>query len=77
MTILKRGNQSDIEVVQVTPDTYILNVKGEDCGTYTLPDLAVKAIALKKECKIPSKWLNELAYVALVHVMGKLTDSNV
>mgnify|MGYP000220763303 CR=1 FL=1 len=32
---------------------------------------------LKKECKIPSKWLNELAYVALTHVMGKLTSSNV
>jgi hypothetical protein len=77
MVILKSSNQSDIEVVQITPETYILNVKGEDCGTYTLPELAVKAIALKKECKIPSKWLNELAYVALTHVMGKLTSSNV
>ena len=46
MVILKSSNQSDIEVVQITPETYILNVKGEDCGTYTLPELAVKAIEL-------------------------------
>ncbi len=77
MTILKQSNQSDIEVVQVTPDTYTLYVKGNLHGEYSLENLAVTAIELKKDVKIPSKWLNELAYVALTHVMKKLASSNV
>jgi hypothetical protein len=76
MTILKQSNQSDIEVVQVTPDTYVLTVNGNLHGEYSLENLAVTAIELKKDVKIPSKWLNELAYVALTHVMKKLANSN-
>jgi hypothetical protein len=77
MTILKKSNQSDIEVVQLTPDKYGLWVNDNLHGEYTLEDLAVTAILLKKDVKVPSKWLNELAYVALKHVMKKLTETTV
>jgi hypothetical protein len=71
MTIIKKSNVSDIEVQQVTPELYVLTVLGENKGEYKLEDLAVEVIKLKQSVKIPSKWCNELAYVALTHLMNK------
>jgi hypothetical protein len=71
MTILKRNNQSDVEVKQLTPTSYVISRDGETSCEMSLIELAVELITLRQTHKIPAKIVNEIALVALKSLMNK------
>lgn len=74
MTILKKSNQSDIEVVQVSPSEYIVKHDNVASVALSIEDLTVEVIKLKQIAKVPSKWVNDLALVTINSLLEKLKN---
>jgi hypothetical protein len=74
MVILKKSNQSDIEVAQVSPTEYVVKLNDYESEAMSIEDLTVEVLKLKQNARVPSKWVNDLALVTITSLMNKLKD---
>jgi hypothetical protein len=74
MVILKKSNQSDVEVVQVSPSEYVVKHNETETAPLSIEDLTVEVIKLKQVVRVPSKWVNDLALVTITSLMDKLKN---
>ena len=74
MVILKKNNQSDVEVVQVSPTEYVVKYGNTESSPMSIENMTVEVIRLKQLMRVPSKWVNDLAMVTINSLMDKLNN---
>jgi len=74
MVILKKSNQSDVEVVQVSPTEYVIKHGTTETTPMAIENMTVEIIKLKQVLRIPAKWVNDLAMVTINSLMEKLNN---
>lgn len=74
MVILKKSNQSDVEVVQVSPTEYVIKHDATETAPMSIENMTVEIIKLKQSLRIPAKWVNDLAMVTINSLMEKLNN---